>query len=88
MSKLIYVDPALMEGGELRTALFVKEINKSWVIQSENPKTRNIDEYEQLSKDKVLQMYPELDELLNMELDDTISFRKGINSGKWYDFLD
>ena len=86
MSKLIYVDPALMEGGELRTALFVKEINKSWVIQSENPKTRNIDEYEQLSKDKVLQMYPELDELLNMELDDTISFRKGINSGKWYDF--
>lgn len=86
MSKLIYVDPALMEGGELRTALLVKEINKSWVIQSENPKTRNIDEYEQLSKDKVLQMYPELDELLNMELDDTISFRKGINSGKWYDF--
>ncbi|MDE7425799.1 MAG: hypothetical protein K2N51_19230 [Lachnospiraceae bacterium] len=86
MSKLIYVDPALMEGGELRTALFVKEINKSWVIQSENPKTRNIDEYEQLSKDKVLEMYPELDELLNMELDDTISFRKGINSGKWYDF--
>lgn len=86
MSKLIYVDLALMEGGELRTALFVKEINKSWVIQSENPKTRNIDEYEQLSKDKVLEMYPELDELLNMELDDTISFRKGINSGKWYDF--
>lgn len=87
MSKLIYVDPALMEGGELRTALFVKEINKSWIIQSENPKTRNIDEYEQLSKDKVLEKYPELDELLNMELDDTISFRKGINSGKWYDFL-
>lgn len=86
MSKLIYVDPSLMEGGELRTALFIKEMNKSWVIQSENPKTKNIDEYEQLSKDKVLQMYPELDELLNMELDDTIFFRKGINSGKWYDF--
>lgn len=44
MSKLIYVDPALTEGGVLCTALFVKEINKSWVIQSENPKTRNIDE--------------------------------------------
>lgn len=87
MSKLIYVDPALLvEGSLLRTALFVKEIDESWIIQSENPETRNIDKYEKISKEKVLQMYPELDELFNLELHDTISFRKGINSGKWYDF--
>ena len=86
MSELIYVDPALLEGGLLRAAFFVKEIDESWIIQSENPQTRNIDKYEQIPKEKVLQMYPELDELFNLELHDTISFRKGINSGKWYDF--
>lgn len=86
MSKLIYVDPALLEGELLRVAFFVKEMDKSWIIQSENPKTRNVDEYEQISMKKVLQMYPELDELFNLELNDTISFRKGINSRKWYDF--
>lgn len=86
MSELIYVDPTLLDGGTLRVAIFAKEMEESWVIQSENPKTRNVDEYEQIPKEKVLQMYPELDELLNLELDKTITFRKGINSGKWYDF--
>ena len=86
MSKLIFVDPALLKGGLLRVALFVKEMDESWIIKSENPETGNIDKYELLSKEKVLQMYPELDELFSLELHDTIYFRKGINSGKWYDF--
>lgn len=87
MLDLVYVDPALMEGKLLRRAIFVKEIG-SWVIQSEVPKPGNIDEYEQYSKEKILARYPELSELFEMEkeMDHTITFIKGINSGKWIDF--
>lgn len=86
MDHFVYVDPSLKKGSLLRKAVFVKELNRSWVLQSENPKTGNIDEYEQLEKDAVLTMYPELAELFSMELDSTVSFLKGVQSGKWYDF--
>lgn len=86
MSNYVYVDPVLSDGGLLRIAVFVNEMDKGWVIQSDNPKTGNIDEYEKIPKEEVLTMFPELGELFDLELEDTISFRKGINSGKWYDF--
>lgn len=86
MSDLIYVDPELIKGASLRKATFIKEFDRSWVIQSENPEKNNIEKYEQIAEEEVLQMYPELSELFNTEFDETLSFRKGINSGKWYDF--
>ena len=87
MNKTVYVDPALLKGGSLRMAHFVKEMEKSWIIQSDVPETNNIDNYEKLSIEKVMEMYPELENLFNSELDRNVSFRKGNSSGKWYDFV-
>ena len=87
MNKAVYVDPALLKGGSLRSAHFVIEIEKSWVIKSDVPETNNIDYYEQLSMEKVLEMYPELENLFNSEPERNVSFRKGTSSGKWYDFV-
>lgn len=86
MSDLVYVDPALNDGEPLVRAVFAAEFESSWVIQSAAPKTGNIDEYERLDKEKVLLMYPELKELFDLQLQKTIIFIKGKNSGKWYDF--
>ena len=87
MDNFVYSDPALKEGHLLRKAIFVKGM-ESWVIQSDVPKTGNIDEYEQLLKENVLKIYPELKELFELEIkiDHTICFVKGVNSGKWFDF--
>ena len=86
MNNMIYVDPALLKGGVLRSAYFVKEFDESWVIQSEAPGIKNIDLYEKLPENQVLQMYPELEELFALEPGTTVTFRKGVSSGKWYDF--
>lgn len=87
MNNLVYVDPALLEGKLLKIAIFVKEI-ENWVIQSEVPKTKYLDEYKQISREKVLELYPELGELFDVEIkiNHTISFVKTVNSGKWADF--
>ena len=37
-------------------------------------------------KSVVLTKYPELKQLLTLDFDKSISFRKGMNSDKWYDF--
>ena len=87
MNKTVYVDPALLKSGSLSSAHFIKEIEKSWVIQSDVSETNNIDYYEQLSMEKVIEIYPELEKLFNSEPDRNVSFRKGSSSGKWYDFV-
>ncbi len=86
MGDMVYVDPALTDGEPLCRAIFATEFKNSWVIQSAAPKTGNVDEYERLGKEKVLQMFPELKELFDLPLGETIIFMKGKNSGKWYDF--
>ena len=86
MNHLVYVDPALLNQSPLKRATFVKELNESWVIQSEASTTGNVDEYEQLAEEKALERFPELKELFVLELDANISFIRGKNSEKWFDF--
>ena len=85
-NQMIYVDPQLSQGEALRWAYFFKELNNNWVITSENPENKNIDTYELLDNSVVLTKYPELKQLLTLDFDKSISFRKGMNSDKWYDF--
>lgn len=87
MNKYVYVEPSLLDGELLGTASFIKELEESWVLQSSSPKTKNIDNYERMDRKEVLKRYPELKELFDLELEKNVSFRKGVNSGKWYDFL-
>lgn len=82
----VYVEPSLLKGEALRTVCFIKELEDGWVLQSASPKTNNIDEYVKMSEKDILQMFPELNELFDLIPEKNISFRKGVNSGKWYDF--
>ena len=82
----IFMEPGLSAGGDLCTAGFIKELN-CWVLQSASPESRNLDEYEKIEQETALKMYPELNELLKLELERNTFFRKGRNSGKWYDFV-
>ena len=43
MTKMVYVDPKLIAGETLRYAVFVKELDGRWVLQSAAPETRNVD---------------------------------------------
>ena len=86
MNKMVYVDPALLNGKLLRFAFFVREFNDSWILQSDSPETKNVDNYETISLEKALQMYPDLDALFSLDLKHNAVFKKGITSGKWYDF--
>lgn len=83
----VYIEPGLLKDGTLRVVRFLKELEESWVLQGDSPRTNNIDEYEKVDKENALQMYPELKELFDLNPEKNISFRKGINSGRWYDFL-
>lgn len=86
MNHLVYVDTTFINDNLLKRAIFVNEIGKSWVIQSENCKTGNIDEYKQIEKEKALKMFPKLDELFALQLYTDAFFIKGKNSEKWCDF--
>ncbi len=86
MAKMVYVDPKLIAGENLRYAVFVKELDERWVLQSAAPETRNVDEYENVTEEQVLQMFPELGELFELELDKNVTFMK-TKSGRWVDFV-
>lgn len=87
MNELVYIDPDLLKGEALRIVRFIKELENSWILQGALPKTNNIDKYEKITKENALQLYPELSELFDLDIERTCSFRKGMTSGKWYDFL-
>lgn len=86
MNKMVYVDPKLIAGETLRYAVFVKELDARWVLQSAAPETGNVDEYENVAEEQVLQMFPELGELFELELDKNVMFMKA-KSGRWVDFV-
>ncbi len=86
MNQIVYVEPKLLKGEALQNACFVKELEDRWVLQSALPETGNIDVYEKMDRKQILQLFPELEELFELELDRNVVFRKGRNSGKWYDF--
>lgn len=86
MTKMVYVDPKLMVGETLRYAVFVKELDGRWVLQSAAPETGNVDEYEDVAEEQVLQMFPELGELFELDLDKNVMFMKS-KSGRWVDFV-
>ncbi len=85
MSKDVYIEPGLLKGDILHGAYFMKELD-CWALQGASPKTNNIDDYEKMTQKEVLQMYPELKDLFDLKLEKNCFFRKGKNSGKWYDF--
>ena len=41
MAKMVYVDPKLIAGENLRYAVFVKELDGRWVLQSAAPETHH-----------------------------------------------
>ena len=86
MNQDVYVEPNLLEGEKLSIVSFIKEQN-IWVLQSALPNSKNIEEYKKINRESALKMYPELKELLELELERNTCFRKGRNSGKWYDFI-
>ena len=50
MAKMVYVDPKLIAGENLRYAVFVKDLDERWVLQSAAPETGNVDEYENVAE--------------------------------------
>ena len=54
MAKMVYVDPKLIAGENLRYAVFVKDLDERWVLQSAAPETGNVDEYENVAEEQVL----------------------------------
>lgn len=86
MNQIVYVEPKLLKGEALQVASFIKELDESWVLQSASPETGNIDVYEKMDVDQVLQMFPEVRELFELQPKRTVINRKG-KSGKWYDFV-
>lgn len=87
MTKTVYVEPKLLQGEALCVACFVKELEDSWVLQSASPASGNVDEYEKMDAEQVLQRFPEIGELFDLSPERNVIFRKGRNSGKWYDFV-
>lgn len=86
MNQIVYVEPKLLREEALQVASFVKEFDESWVLQSASPETSNIDVYEKMNVDQVLQRFPEFKELYESVPKKTVICRKS-KSGKWYDFV-
>ncbi len=82
----VRVDPVLLKDGKLSVAIFAKTMGEIWVLQSDHPKTDNIDEYDEISKEDALKAYPELAELFDADLDRNVVFRK-LKDGRWCDFV-
>ena len=83
-----YIDPSLSEENRPMVVCYIKQID-SWVLQSGSPASNNIDTYGKDSKENILRRFPETAELLSLELDRNVTFRKGRGAaeGHWYDFV-
>lgn len=82
----VYADPQLLKGKPLSMVYYIKEMNPHWVIISEAPQSKNIDTYDIIPEDIALKNFPELNQLFKLCIQENTMFRKGSESGKWYDF--
>ena len=83
----IKLEPGLLEGKRLQEIYYLPDGDINWYLLSEEPKTRNIDEFIILTRPEVLQRFPEAEEILALEMDCRGMFRRGRSTGKWYDFV-
>lgn len=85
---IIKIDENLLNGEVLRFAHYIPSLDIKWYFLSENPMTRNIDDFIKISAEEFIKKFPEAKELLVLDpKDKRLSFQKGLHSNKWYDFI-
>lgn len=83
----IKLDPSLLEGKRLQQVYYLPHREIKWYLLSEEPATRNIDEFAVLAEQEVLERFPEVRELLTQEPDREVMLWRGRTSGRWIDFV-
>ena len=81
------VDPGLLEGKSLREVRYLPDSEVQWILSSEECEVEETDGFIIMPIEEAREKFSEIREILATESEQTVLFRKGRHSNKWYDFI-